>query len=240
MSIVLCRETFLCYFVDMEIERILKDVSGLPSNWHGAGSLQERVLRAIVRHGLAQQPRITAETGSGKSTLLFSHLSPRHLVFAMDDGNGSVERVRESELLHPGTVEFVEGPTQRTIPAAELPDALDIVMLDGPHGYPFPDLEYYYFYPRIPEGGLLIVDDIDIPTIHNLFRFLKKDAMFDLLEVVHTTAFFRRTGAPTFDPLADGWWNQAYNRRKKIVDWSPASIAVALIPRSVRKALQKA
>jgi hypothetical protein len=89
----------------------------------------------------------------------------------------------------------------------------------------------------LSENGLLIVDDIDIPTIHNLYRFLKKDAMFDLVEVVHTTAFFRRTAAPTFDPLADGWWNQSFNRRKKIVDWHPVSIAAALVPRSVRKAL---
>ncbi len=35
--------------------------------------------------------------------------------------------------------------------------------------------------------------------------------MFELVEVVDTTAFFRRTTAETFDPYCDGWWLQKYN-----------------------------
>lgn len=221
----------------MELDRVIEEILALPPDWHGAGSLKGRVLKAIAKHAQAVEVQYTAETGSGKSSLLLSHLARRHLVFAMDDGNGSVRRVQESSLLKPGVVDFIEGPTQQTVPAYTFQEPLHLVMLDGPHAFPFPELEYYYFYPQIAQGGLLIVDDIDVPTIHNLFKFLKKDAMFDLLEVVHTTAFFRRTDAPLFDPLADGWWLQGYNKRKKIIDWNPISVAVACIPRSVRKAI---
>ncbi len=207
----------------------------MPPDWHGAGSLKTGVLKAIARYTAGMDVEQSAETGSGKSSLLFSHLSKHHLVFAMDDGNGSVRNVQESSLLKPGVVEFVEGPTQQTVPAHVFESPLQVVMLDGPHGFPFYALEYYYFYPHIAAGGLLIVDDIDIPSIHDMYRFLKKDEMFELLEVVHTTAFFRRTDAPVFDPLADGWWLQGYNKRKKIVDWTPAAVVQALMPRSMRK-----
>ncbi len=43
-------------------------------------------------------------------------------------------------------------------------DPYDCVLIDGPHGYPFPDMEYYYFYPLIKPGGILIIDDIHIPS----------------------------------------------------------------------------
>ena len=82
----------------------------------------------------------------------------------------------------------------------------------------FPELEYYYVYPHLREGALLVVDDIHIPTIHRLHTFLAEDAMFELVHVERTTAFFRRTGAPVFSPYGDGWEHQAYNRTRFPVD----------------------
>lgn len=221
----------------MKIDKVVEHVLHLPADWHGAGSLKPNVLRAIVRQAQSIDIKHSVETGSGKSTLLLSHLSPDHAVFAMDDGNGSVQRVRESELLCAETVRFVEGPTQRTLLRQTFDEPLQLVLLDGPHGYPFHHLEYYCVYPHIEFGGLLIVDDIDIPSVYDMYRFLKRDEMFELSQVVHTTAFFRRTNASVFDPFADGWWLQNYNRRKKLVDWHPLSIAMALVPRSTRRVL---
>jgi hypothetical protein len=155
----------------------------------------------------------SAETGSGASTLLLSHLSESHTVFAMDAGTGSIRGIEGSPLLRAGVVTFVEGPTQLTLPRHQFQGALQLALIDGPHGYPFPDLEYYYLYPHLETGALLIVDGIHIPTITNLFDFLRAEEMFALEEVVETTAFFRRTSAPLFSPTGDGWWVQAYNTR---------------------------
>ena len=58
-----------------------------------------------------------------------------------------------------------------------------------------------------------MVDDIHIRSVHNFFEFLRHDAMFELEEVAHTTAFFTRTQAPVFDPLGDSWWTQRYNAK---------------------------
>jgi len=166
---------------------------------------------ALARVAQSRTIDNSVETGSGASTLLLSHLSDRHLVFALDAGNGSVTNIRRSPLLRPGAVIFVEGPTQSTLPSYRFTAALDLVLIDGPHAYPFPDLEYYFLYPHLKAGGILILDDIHIPTVHHLFQFVRRDAMFELDQVVDTTAFFTRTSAPVFDPFGDGWRKQNYN-----------------------------
>lgn len=207
---------------------LLEDIAVLGEHWHGAGSVSDGVLQGITR--LVNGPvRNSVETGTGRSTLLFSHLSDHHLVFTKDDeGDGdSLEHVRTSALLRTNTVDFVLGPTQLTIPGYEFERPLDLALIDGPHAFPFPVLEYYYLYPHIRQGGLLIVDDIQIPSIRFMYKFLQQDEMWGLAEVIGTTAFFRRTASPQFDPLGDGWWLQGYNQRifgKGHLTWLPAQV----------------
>ncbi|MGH2358611.1 MAG: hypothetical protein ACRDGJ_11500, partial [Candidatus Limnocylindria bacterium] len=85
--------------------------------------------------------------------------------------------------------------------------------LDGSHSYPAPEIDYYYLFPHLAPAGLLIMDDIHIPMLRNMFRFLREDAMFRLVEVAGHTAFFRRTDAPTFDRYLGNWFDQGYNAR---------------------------
>jgi predicted O-methyltransferase YrrM len=186
---------------------------------HGAGSLSRQALEAVARRAAGRVIRHSAETGCGASTLLLSHLSENHTVFSLDVA-ASMTNIRLSPLLRSGVVAFVEGPSQRTLPRHEFSEKLQLVLLDGPHAYPFPDLEYYYLYPHLETGALLILDDIQIPTIHHLFDFLRHDRMFHLDEVVRNTAFFTRTAEPTLDPEGDGWQAQRYNERTLLrYDW---------------------
>jgi len=210
------------------VQHRLEQICALPQHWHGAGTVSDGVLRIIAEH----YPRPldhSAETGTGRSTLLLSQLSANHLVFAKDDrGDGdSLELVRSSDLLRSSTTTFVVGPTQLTLPSYQLRQPLDLVFLDGPHGFPFPQLEYYYFYPHIRPGGLLILDDTQIPSISGMHEFLREDDMWHLNAVVDYTAFYTRTDAPTLDPLADGWWLQGYNRTSRAAAWRDSARARA-------------
>lgn len=201
-----------------DIEQILAGIEQLPHDWHKVGSVTKGFLRAVVRHTAGKKIRHSMETGSGKSTLLFSHLSEDHKVFAIshygDMDTGSVTQVQASPLFNAKNVEYILGPTQRTLPPYKFEHKLQLALIDGPHGYPFPDLEYYFIYPHLDEGALLIVDDIHIPTIRHLYDFLKEEEMFQFLEVVDKSAFFVRTAAPLFDPYLDGWWLQGYNKKR--------------------------
>lgn len=196
----------------LPIPELLDRLDTLPDDWHRAGLLGVPVLREIWRH-LPTRVDCTAETGTGRSTLFFSHVSARHHVFALDMGE-SLNSARSSDLLYGPAVAFVEGPSQRTLPGYDFPAPLDCALVDGAHAFPFPFLDYWCLYPRLAPGGLLVVDDIHIPTINWLFQFLREEPMFELVSVVIETAIFRRTHAPTFDPFGEGWWLQRYNDRR--------------------------
>lgn len=205
-------------------EDVLEAITALPHDWHGAGTMMTPVLQAMARL-TGGHVRRSVETGAGKTTLLLSHLSDRHTVFALDGGN-SLTVARTSDILHREHVEFIDGPTQRTLFEYHFTEPLDFVLIDGPHGYPFPEMEYWVLYRHIREGGLLVVDDIHIPTIHGLFQFLREEPMFELVEIVCCTAFFRRTSAPTFDPYCDGWYLQPFNTAR-----FPIDVATSLTPK---------
>jgi hypothetical protein len=220
----------------VSIDQVLRQVLELRATLHGAGSLSAGALEAVARHASTRRIRHSAETGCGATTLLLSHLSENHTVFALDIGD-SLSSVRRSALLRPEVVTFVEGPSQRTLPRHHFSDKLQLALIDGPHAYPFPDLEYYYLYPHLDRGALLILDDIQIRGIHHLFDFLRSDAMFRLDEVVRSTAFFTRTDAPTFDPMGDGWPQQGYNARTLTrYDWR--SKVKGALPTSVARRLE--
>jgi hypothetical protein len=191
---------------------IIDQIASLPNDWHHAGSMNRDVLLAIARY--SEQCggfRRSAETGVGRTTLLFSHLSEDHVVFALD-GDKSLTQTKCSPLLRAERVRFVEGPSQRTLPQHLFEQGLQAVLIDGPHGYPFPDIEYYYFYPHLAAGSILIIDDIDIPSIGRMLDILRADSMYEFRELVGKTAFLTRTQAPAIDPYGDSWWLQGYNQ----------------------------
>jgi hypothetical protein len=182
---------------------------------HRAGTVPPQVLLAfeeLIKGGVDR----SVETGCGKTTVLLSHYSRRHSCFAYDDSmhdNSSVGFARDCPGFNPESVEFVFGATQKNVPAYAF-DALDVAVIDGPHAYPFPELEYFYFYPHVKPGGILLLDDIDIPTLYRMYSFLREDPMWTLEQVVVHTAFFRRTDAPTLYPFGDGFDHQPFNTRR--------------------------
>jgi hypothetical protein len=195
----------------MNIDQLLDQIDALPSNWHGVGSVSTKVLRGIARHASAiGEIQCSVETGSGKTTLLFSHLSQAHTAFALNQGD-SIAVVKNSPLFNANRVTYVEGCTHLTLPQHSFDKNIQIALIDGPHAYPFHDLEYFYFYPRLDKGGLLIVDDINIPSVKRMHEVIAADDMFRLLEVIGNTAFFQRTDAPLFDPQGS-WGKQGYNK----------------------------
>ena len=224
--------------MDVSFDEIRRRIAEVGPGLHSAGTFSARTFEAIARAAHKRQIRNSVETGSGVTTLLFSHLSDHHMVFALDGGSGSITNVRRSPLLRQNVVTFVEGPTQATLPQYRFTEKLQVVLIDGPHGYPFPDLEYYFLYPHLETGVLLILDDIHIPTVQNLFQFLRRDAMFELDEIVQTTAFFTRTGAPTFDPFGDGWWQQNYNS-KPLLRYVWKERIRSLLPTSIQRGLMR-
>ena len=200
-----------------DLQHKIQTILALPEDFHEAGVLSKAVLQAILRHSSNLELLHSVETGSGKSTLLLSWLSRHHVAFTLEAYGAhpadSFLNVQSSDLLNSDSVEFILGPTQKTLPNHSFEKPIQLALIDGPHGFPFPQLEYYYLYPQLEENALLIIDDIQIPTIAQLNDFIAADEMFEPIETVATTSFFRRTSSPVFDPYSDGWWLQNFNQQ---------------------------
>jgi precorrin-6B methylase 2 len=158
--------------------------------------------------------RSSVETGCGGSTIVLSHASDRHIAFAIEGEDRTITELRKQGDLRAANVIFVEGETRATLPGYPFPGELDLVLLDGPHAYPLPQIEYAYLFPRIRLGGWLVLDDIQIPSVYELFHFLKQEPSVALEEVAVRTAFFRRVGTAEHGP--DGWALQRMNRRLRL------------------------
>jgi precorrin-6B methylase 2 len=178
------------------------------SEFHPWDAMAPAALSGILQRG----PFVaSAETGCGGSTIILSHASERHTAFAIEGSEHTITGLRNHRDLLSGSVTFVEGETKDTLPGFDFPGPLDLALLDGPHAYPLPQLEFAYLFPHLAVGGWLVVDDVQIPSVYELFRFLEKEPSVVLEDVVVRTAFFRRVQA--IDPGPDGWTLQGMNRR---------------------------
>jgi precorrin-6B methylase 2 len=176
--------------------------------FHAWDAMAPRALEALTKRRPFQ---FSAETGCGGSTIVFSHISKHHTAFALEGADRTITALRQHSDFQPDAVVFVEGEAMRTLPLHCFEARLDLVLLDGPHAYPLPQLEFAYLFPHIRDGGWLVLDDIQIPSVHQLVRFLRMESAIVLEEVAVRTAFFRKIRDCDFGP--DGWQHQGMNRR---------------------------
>lgn len=191
--------------------------AGVPAQQHAWGAFADSTLKRLEQV-LPSRVSRTLETGCGKSTILFSNISETHLIFAFDDrelgNNSSVLLYENHPLTRKDRISLIAGPTQLTLPSFKAFEEYDIIMLDGPHGSPFLELEYYFTYPNLKRGGYLIIDDVHIPSIGQFADILKEDRMFEYHALIENTLVLRRTNAETFNPFGDNWYEQDFNRRR--------------------------
>jgi hypothetical protein len=177
------------------------------SGFHPWDAMAPAALAGILQRGPF---RSTVETGCGGSTMVLSQASDRHIAFAIEGADRTITELRSQNDLRIENVIFVEGETKDTLPGYPLEGEIDLALLDGPHAYPLPQIEFAYLFPRIRLGGWLVVDDIQIPSVYELFRFLGREPSVVLEEVAVRTAFFRRANVAEHGP--DGWALQGMNR----------------------------
>jgi len=177
------------------------------SGFHRWDAMAPAALSGILKRGPF---RSSAETGCGGSTIVLSHASDRHTAFAIEGEYLTITELRKQGDCRTENVIFVEGETKDTLPGYKFEDEVDLVLLDGPHAYPLPQIEFAYLFPRLRQGGWLVVDDIQIPSVYELFHFLERESSVVLEEVAVRTAFFRRISAAEHGP--DGWTLQGMNR----------------------------
>jgi hypothetical protein len=114
----------------------------------------------------------TLETGAGLSTAVFALRGARHTaVMPAADEAVRIRAFCREHGIPTDDVEFVIQRSELALPAMTS-GPLDLILIDGHHGFPTPFLDWYYTADRLRVGGLLIVDDTQLWTGHTLKQFL--------------------------------------------------------------------
>ena len=164
--------------------------------------LTEAALRFIYENVGAEST--TLETGCGLSTAVFALTGSRHTVIA--------PAPREFEI----TKAYCREPSQKVLPALESPP-LDLVLIDGGHGFPTPYVDWFYTAGKLKKGGYVIVDDIWVWSCQILRDFLSEQPEWEFVaEYDGRTSIFRK--------LEDGsewleWTQQPHVARGGRIKW---------------------
>lgn len=97
---------------------------------------------------------------------------------------------------------------------------LDLVYIDGAHGFPHPCIDWMYTETRLRIGGLMLVDDVRIPTCRILHEFLKQESNWKLSKYIGDTAIYQKTGK---SPNSAHWMEQNFNRSYPDYSFLPVS-----------------
>jgi precorrin-6B methylase 2 len=195
----------------MELTKLIQDNpsfhvwgDGKPANF-GVSNAVVEAIQSRLKPGFA-----TLETGSGKSTFAFLIKGCTHISIAPDAGEG--ERIKQycADNQFPIQFTFIAESSAKALPRIldTLPE-LDFVFIDGAHRYPFAEIDYHFTEQKLKVGGYMVVDDVHMPSVRQLFRFLKKEKNWKLDELVGNTAFFIKTSE---EVLINDWQNQGINQ----------------------------
>lgn len=173
----------------------------------------------LSRHFSAEIDLKTLEFGCGSSTLLFSRYAHSHVVYdAGDDFKRRTQHLKSNQFGDKAKLKFINSNFQESMSVDHKNETYNIVLFNGNTAYPNPDVNYFYILPYLEHGSILIINNVNIPTINNLCNILKQDDMFYLHSTVQATAFFTRTSAPTFDYKKKSWPHQSYNAQQYVGD----------------------
>lgn len=173
----------------------------------GVWSTDEACYELIAQH--CPPGTRTLETGSGLSTVLFAALGADHICCTA--GQEEADRVLAhcaSRGIPAEGLRFEVGSSHHTLPPLERAGEIrDLVLIDGSHAFPLPVVDWFYAAALLPAGGTLIVDDVDLPAVRVLVRFLDRDPRWTAL--AHTTKWcaWRRERGGT---LSEDWTEQPF------------------------------
>lgn len=147
----------------------------LPPGLHGEGSefwgLAWPALRWLERE--VKPGMRTLETGAGSSTLAFAAGGAEHVAVTPDAGEETRIRAQADRFgIDHSHVRFEVGPSHEVLPRLE-PAPLDLVLVDGAHGFPYPVLDWWFAAPYLRVGGRMLLDDAYMPPVAMLVDALR-------------------------------------------------------------------
>jgi hypothetical protein len=151
----------------------------------------------------------TLETGCGHTTAVFSIAGTNHICITPDAEE--VARIKQycAGLGLAQNVTFLIDSSDKALPCSTLiPAALDVIIIDGAHRFPFPIIDWHYTTSRLKLGGVVCLDDFNMPSVRILHNFLCVEEEWQLINIMHNTAFFRKINEQN---VVGDWKHQKIN-----------------------------
>jgi predicted O-methyltransferase YrrM len=154
----------------------------------------------------------TLETGSGISTLVFALKGTDHIAITPNAAEAAaIEKYAGINHVPLDRVKFVIEPSDRYLPGCELKD-LDLVLIDGKHAFPWPIIDWFYTADRLKQGGILVLDDLQMPSVSILKDFLAEDPRWRLVRSFGKRTLAVKKAAASVHDVA--WHMQPYVTRR--------------------------
>jgi Methyltransferase domain len=115
----------------------------------------------------------TLETGAGASTIVFAARGAEHEVVTPDpEEERRIRAACEERGIDASRVTFHIGPSQEVLPDLAARE-LDLALVDGAHGFPYPVLDWWNLSSRLKVGGRMLLDDAYLPGVAAIVDYVK-------------------------------------------------------------------
>ena len=197
----------------VDLEEILGDPPKI-HDWGTPAPISSGLPREAYEH-VSEKIRdgaCTLETGTGISTVLFACKRTHHICIAPDPvENQRLKEYCAKKGVSLDRVKFFLERSERVLVNLET-DPLDLVLIDGGHGFPVAFLDFYFTASKLTVGGTLVIDDIQLWTGRVLTEFLQTEPEWELEAVFsNKTAFFIKRSS--YDPGKE-WVDQPFVVRR--------------------------
>ena len=148
------------------------------------------------------------ETGIGHTTFIFALRSKMHTVCFLEHYvENNVRAYANGIGLDLSNVSFKPGKSQYVLPT--LKDQFNFALIDGDHMFPSPSIDFYYINQLMSVGGIMMVDDLQIPAVKLVFDFLSVSSNWKLQCMLdqQRVCVFKKIK----DDKYDWWGSQEYN-----------------------------
>lgn len=189
------------------VQRVKDDTPAM----HGDGRLRWDVSPGTLRFladNVAAEHR-TLEVGCGVSSVVFASTGAQHTAISPAPEEYAHIVAYCAEIgVDTSRLTYLEGLSHDLLPT--LLETVDVALIDGAHSFPYPIVDYHYVSRLLRPGGLLVLDDVPIPAVGVLFRFLSTEPAWQLVAILDDrAAAFRLVRA--LDE-GDPWGSQQINR----------------------------
>jgi hypothetical protein len=174
---------------------------------HGDGEFWGLAWSALAWIEENLQPGMsTLETGAGASTVVFAAAGVAHEAITPDPSEETRIRAECSARgINAANITFHIGASHEVLPHWQA-RLLDLVLIDGAHGFPYPIVDWWQLAPHVRVGGRVLLDDAYLPSVTAIVDFVRANPAWELEPAVSfRTALARKVSdePPPFDAGAE-------------------------------------